>query len=255
MTPDLDHPCALELDDVTLEFDAGRPVLKNCSLGVPTGKTKVILGASGAGKSTILRLALGLLKPTRGRVRLFGTDITDLSEEALRPFRTRMGMVFQGGALFDSKTVAQNVAFPLMEYENMTFEEAEPIVRRRLKYVGLEHAFSLMPAELSGGMIKRAAIARAVAPRPKIMLYDEATSGLDPSTTQRLLDLINGLRNDFNVTSVLVTHILPDAEAVADSIALLSDGEVVFDGTSRELFATDHPKVRAFLANRGVVHG
>ena len=236
----------LELDQVSLEFEEGRPVLRDCSLRVKRGETKVILGASGAGKSTILRLALGLLKPDQGRVVLFGKDITEWPENDLRSLRRRTGIVFQGGALFDSMTVAENVGFPLIEGTESTMEDAEAMVRKRLEYVGLADAYDLRPSEISGGMAKRVAIARAMVTRPELMLYDEATSGLDPISSRRMNLLLNSLRDDYGVSSVLVTHILEDARAVADSMALLHRGEIIFDGTPDELFSSADTRVQEF---------
>ena len=240
---------ALELRGVTLRFGEDPPILDDLSLRVPVGKTQVILGRSGAGKSTILRLALGLLRPDRGRVIVFGTDITAMAERDLRGLRHRMGIVFQGGALFDSLSVAENVGFCLLENHHMEPAEAEPMIRERLAYVELDHAYHLMPSELSGGMAKRAAVARAVMCHPELMLYDEATSGLDPIATRRMNRLINRLRDDLRVTSVVVTHILRDAAAVGDSFAMLHEGRIIFEGTLEDMRAHSHHLVQDFLSD------
>lgn len=243
---------SLELENVTLRFANDPPVLQDCSLRVRRSETKVILGRSGAGKSTILKLALGLLRPNAGRVRIFGKDITEMSDRDMKSLRHRVGMVFQGGALFDSMSVAENVGFCMLENHHFTMEEAEPVIRKRLAYVGLEEAFHLMPSELSGGMTKRAAVARAVMCQPELMLYDEATSGLDPIATRRVNRLINRLRDDFHVSSVVVTHILRDALTVADSVAMLHEGEIHFDGSPEELRDSADPFVQDFISEKGV---
>ncbi len=243
-----DYPYALELDDVTLSFDNEAPVLRNLNLKVARGETRVILGRSGVGKSTVLKLALGLLRPDSGRVRVFGVDITEMSERSLRSLRHRIGMVFQGGALFDSLSVGENVGFCLLERHGVPMDQAEPIIRQRLKYVGMEDAFSLMPSELSGGMIKRVAVARATLCQPELMLYDEPTSGLDPIATRKLTRLVNRLRDDAHVTSVVVTHILRDARDVADSMTMIHDGTVIYDGPVKEILTHPDPFVQEFIA-------
>ncbi len=240
----------IEFRDVHLAFSREREVLAGVDLTVRRGETKIILGGSGEGKSTILRLALGLIQPTRGSIRLFGEEITTLDEAQLKPIRHRVGMVFQGGALFDSLTVAENVGFCPMENHGMTLEQAEPLIRRRLKYVGLSDAYDLMPSELSGGMAKRAAVARAMICSPEVLLFDEPTTGIDPIGVRRLLRLINRLRDDFEVTSVVVTHILKDARFIGDSLLVLRAGHIVFDGTFDELMATKDPFLRDFIAEQ-----
>ncbi len=250
-SPDATPQVVLELDHVSLRFD-DEPVLTDLSLRIRRGETRVILGPSGAGKSTVLKLALGLLRPDRGRVRVFGTDITDLPDRDLRTLRHRMGMVFQGGALFDSLSVAENVGFCMMENHNLSLEETAPVIRERLAYVGLEDAFDLMPSELSGGMTKRVAVARATVCHPELMLYDEPTSGLDPISTRRLNNLINRLRDDLHVTSVVVTHILRDARAVGDSITMIHEGKVIFDGSVGEIDRCSDPLVQDFISERGL---
>lgn len=249
--PGAHSPYALELENVSLSFNR-QPVLRNLTLRVARGETRVILGRSGAGKSTILKLALGLLRPDSGRVKVFGIDITDKKERDLTDIRHRMGMVFQGGALFDSLSVAENVGFCLLERHQFPMEKAAPIIRERLRYVGLEEAFDLMPSELSGGMIKRVAVARATVCHPELMLYDEATGGLDPISTRRMNRLINRLRDDLKVTSVVVTHILRDARTVADTITMIHEGATIFEGSSAEIVASTDPFVRDFISERGI---
>jgi len=241
---------AIVMQDVHLSFTRQREVLAGVDFRVRRGETKVVLGGSGEGKSTILRLALGLLRPNSGSVRVFGEEITRLSEEKLKPIRHRMGMVFQGGALFDSLSVAENVGFCPMQAHGLGIEAAEPLIRKRLEYVGLADAYDLMPAELSGGMTKRAAVARAMICSPEIILYDEPTTGIDPIGVRRLLRLISRLRDDFQVTSVVVTHILKDARQIADSVAVLRAGKIVFDGSFEELLASPDPFIQEFIAEQ-----
>ncbi len=251
--PDAAAPAVLELDHVTLRFEEDdAPVLRDLSLTIRHGETRVILGSSGAGKSTILKLALGLLRPDSGRVRVFGVDITEMHDRELRGLRHRMGMVFQGGALFDSLSVAENVGFCMLENHHVPLEKAEPAIRARLAYVGLEDAYDLMPSELSGGMSKRVAVARATICHPELMLYDEPTSGLDPIATRRLNNLINRLRDDMQVTSVVVTHILRDARAVADSVTMIHEGRIIFDGSAEEIERSPDPYVQEFISDRGL---
>jgi phospholipid/cholesterol/gamma-HCH transport system ATP-binding protein len=197
-------PYALELENVSLSFDQ-EPVLRDFTLRVARGETRVILGRSGAGKSTILKLALGLLRPDSGRVKVFGVDITKKKERDLSDIRHRIGMVFQGGALFDSLSVAENVGFCLLERHHVPMEQAAPIIRERLHYVGLENAFSLMPSELSGGMANR-----------------------------------------------VVTHILRDARAVADTVTMIQDGRTLFEGTPSQITASTDPDVLDFISERGL---
>lgn len=240
----------IRMEDVYLSFNRKREVLSGANFQVRRGETKVVLGGSGVGKSTILRLALGLIKPNSGSVRVFGQEISGLSESKLKPIRHRVGMVFQGGALFDSLTVAENVGFCPMQAHGLSMEEAEPLVRKRLEYVGLADAYDMMPSELSGGMTKRAAVARAMICSPEVILYDEPTTGIDPIGTRRLLKLISRLRDDFQVTSVVVTHILQDARQIADSVAVLRAGKVVFDGSFDELLVSPDPFIQEFIAQQ-----
>lgn len=240
----------IALKDVHLSFTRDREVLSGVDFFVRRGETKVVLGGSGEGKSTILRLALGLIRPNSGSVEVFGEEISKMSEAALKPIRHRIGMVFQAGALFDSMTVAENVAFCTTETHGLSLEQAEPLVRQRLEYVGLADAYDLMPAELSGGMTKRAAIARAMVCSPEVILFDEPTTGIDPIGVRRLLRLISRLHDDFRVTSIVVTHILNDAKQIADSVAVLREGRIVFDGSFNELMASPDPFIREFIAQQ-----
>jgi len=239
----------IEFRNVDYSID-GRPILKDISFGVPNGGTTVILGPSGSGKSTTLRLLMGLAKPDAGSIVVDNEDITRVDEGRLRQIRQRVGMVFQQGALFDSMTVGENVAFSLIEHANVPDEELEGVVRKHLELVGLDpELLDRMPDQLSGGMQRRVAIARALAARnPMILLYDEPTTGLDPQSAERITDLIVELRDRMKKTSIMVTHDIADAFKVANSIAVLNEGRLVFDGTPADLAHTNEPFINEFLA-------
>ncbi len=255
--------------DVELAFD--RPILRGVSFDLHAGATKIVLGGSGSGKTTILRLMLGLLKPDAGSIRVDGTDIASLDEDGLRRVRLKIGMVFQEGALFDSMSVADNVGYRLVEDA-----VAEDVVAARvaeiLGFVGLGAHADKGPAELSGGQRRRVAFARALAPGPAIMLYDEPTTGLDPITATTITDLIVKVRDLDGATSILVTHQLRDAFNVARSFVrkqgdeflferiedfsklagteflMLREGSVVFEGSPHELVSSRDPYIREFLS-------
>ena len=256
--------------DVHLSFD--RPILQGVSFDLAPGTTKVILGGSGSGKTTILRLVLGLLKPDAGSIHVDGADVGHMLEEDLRPVRMKLGMVFQEGALFDSLTVGENVGYRLVEDGNVSEAEVEARVREMLGFVGLETFYGRMPSELSGGQRRRVAFARALVARPQIMLYDEPTTGLDPITCRTITDLIVKVRDLDGVTSILVTHQLRDAFNVARTFMARENGELVpkvvedlstlegtefmmlrqgvveFKGTPHELQTSEDPYIRDFLS-------
>jgi phospholipid/cholesterol/gamma-HCH transport system ATP-binding protein len=239
----------IEFDGVSFTYPGGDQVLHDIRLQVPAGTTLALLGASGSGKTTLLHVLLGLLKPQGGRVLVDGEDIVPLSEKKLRPVRRRMGVVFQDGALFDSLTVGENVSFLIREAMRLPEEEIERRTVRQLEYVGLAQTLDLMPDELSGGMRRRVAVARAMAAAdPAIMVYDEPTSGLDPITADTICDLVRKVSEEKGLTSVIVTHRLRDAFKVADRIALFKEGRVYFFGDREELFALEDPYVQRFLA-------
>jgi phospholipid/cholesterol/gamma-HCH transport system ATP-binding protein len=239
----------IEFRDVDYSID-GRPILTDISFAVAGGDTQVILGPSGSGKSTILRLLMGLARPDRGSIFIDGEDITRAEEERLRQIRQRVGMVFQQGALFDSMTVGENVGFSLLEHGHSSEEEIEAAVRQHLALVGLdEDLIDRMPDELSGGMQRRVAIARALAALdPKILLYDEPTTGLDPQSAERITDLIVHLRDALGKTSIMVTHDIADAFKVGSRITMLNEGRIVFDGPADELDRAQSPFIDQFLA-------
>jgi len=237
----------ITFEQVTCSFE-NQTVLKEVSFTVAPRETKVIIGASGSGKTTILRLLLGLLKPVTGRIVVDGQEISTLTEQELIVLRRKIGMVFQEGALFDSMTVGENVGYRLFEEEQLSESEIEDRVRHLLGFVGLEEALDMMPDELSGGMKRRVAIMRALAAvDARIMLYDEPTTGLDPMTARTICDLISRLRDAQGVTSVMVTHQMADAFRVGDRFLAIHDGRVAFEGTAEELRQCKDEHVRGFL--------
>jgi phospholipid/cholesterol/gamma-HCH transport system ATP-binding protein len=238
----------IALENVFLAFDE-RPILEDISVSVQPGETLVIVGESGTGKSTILKLILRLLVPDSGAVSIDGDDITGLSFEEALARRQQMGMVFQGAALFDSMTVYENIAYPLREHTDLEEDAIEARVRQKLEFVDLDPdtVMELSPAELSGGMKKRVGIARGMANNAKIMLYDEPTSGLDPLTTGTITRLIMKLQRELQVTSVVVSHDIRSAFRMATRIALLAERRIAFFGTPEDMSASDDRYIRDFL--------
>ena len=237
----------ISLENIYLAFE--EPILENVSFDAREGETVVVVGESGTGKSTILKLLLRLLVPDKGRVSIDGEDITHLTFDDALKVRQKMGMVFQGAALFDSMTVYENVAYPLREHTELDDDEIQARVREKLTFVDLEpdKVMDQMPSELSGGMKKRVGIARGLANNPEIMLYDEPTSGLDPLTTATITYLIIKLQRELEVTSVVVSHDIRSAFRMASKIALLADKKIGFFGTPEEMTGSDDPYLREFL--------
>ena len=227
-----------------------RKVLDDLDFDILKGECLVILGRSGTGKSVTLRQLNGLEKPEGGTVTFDGVDLTKLEERDLYPFRRRIAMLFQGGALFDSMNVFDNIAFPLREHTDHSEAEIAGIVRTKLSQVRLKDVERKMPSDLSGGMRKRAALARSLALDPEVMLFDEPTTGLDPITSATIGKLINSIQKDLGVTSIVVTHDIPLARRVGDRIALLADGSFCFLGDWREAESSNDPRVADFLAGR-----
>lgn len=230
----------------------GTPVLRGIDLTVPRGSTVTVMGGSGSGKTVLLRLVAGLVKPDRGRIRVLDVDTVPLREEALLVLRRRMGFVFQGAALFDSLTVRENVAYPLREHARLSEAAIVRRVRRLLERVGLgPEVEDRLPAELSGGMKKRVGIARALALDPELVLYDEPTAGLDPTNARLITELVSGLRTEgASETAMIVTHDFDFARVVSDLVAVLVDGCIAQLGTPDEILRSDRPAVRAFLGGR-----
>jgi phospholipid/cholesterol/gamma-HCH transport system ATP-binding protein len=235
----------IALENVFLTL-GNRPVLEEVSFSVAPGETKVIVGGSGSGKTTILRLILGLHKPESGSIRIAGEEISRLPDRELPRIRRQMAMVFQGSALFDSLTVRENVGYRLWEHAMGSDAEIEAIVHESLQFVGLEDTVEKMPADLSGGMRKRVGIARALASGADILLYDEPTAGLDPINSFSIGRLILQLKEK-GVTQVVVTHDLDLAFRVADRIVMIQKGQIVFQGTPGQLSGQNDPAIRGFL--------
>ena len=237
-----------EVVDVWKAFDS-TPVLAGVALEARRGETLVVMGGSGSGKTVLLRLIAGLLRPDRGQIRLLGRAIERLSEEQLLPIRRRIGFVFQNAALFDSLSVFENVAYPLREHTRL----GEPEIRERVAYflslVGLNGAvLPLLPAELSGGMRKRVGIARALVNQPELMLFDEPTAGLDPTNSRLVAELISQVRTGVCDTAIVVTHDLDLTRTVADRVAVLIHGQFAAVGPRDAVLDSDDPAVQAFLA-------
>ena len=238
----------IELEDIHLSFD--QPVLEGVDLHVHEGETLLVLGESGIGKSTLLKLVLRLLLPDRGTIRVFGHETRDLSFEQALDLRRRIGMVFQNAALFDSVSVYDNIAYPLRENTKMSEREIEEVVRERMEFVNLDpdQVASKLPDELSGGMAKRVGLARAIATDPQIVLYDEPTAGLDPLTVGTIGDLIRKLQRERGVTSIVVTHDIRAGFRVATRVNLIRDGRIVFDGAPEDMIAEDDDYIQRFLS-------
>jgi phospholipid/cholesterol/gamma-HCH transport system ATP-binding protein len=257
-------------DRVSIAFDE-KPVLEGISFRLAKGETKAIFGVAGSGKSTILKLALGLLKPDAGHIYVLGEDVTQMPEDALFDLRRKIGMVFQESALFDSLTVRENVAFRLLEEGDVSDEEVEKRVREALRFVELEDTVDKFPAELSGGMRRRVAIARAIITQPEILLYDSPTGGLDPVTSTTIVQLIVKQRDVYKTSSLLVTHRLQDAFIMAThyfdrnanemrplppgahgevpmAFLILRDGKVIFDGDAHELAQSKQEYIREYIS-------
>jgi len=261
---------AIVFEHVSIAFDDNR-VLDDISFHLPIGESKAIFGIAGSGKSTILKLALGLIRPDSGRIVVLGQDITELKEEDLFDLRRRVGIVFQESALFDSLTVHDNVAFRLIEEGKTPEDELENRVREVLRFVELEHTLDLFPSELSGGMRRRVAIARAIITQPEVILYDSPTGGLDPVTSNTIIELIVKQRDVYKTSSLMVTHRLQDAFTMAShcfnpktnqmeklppgargevpmAFLLLRDGKIIFDGDIQELAHTRDEYIREYIS-------
>ena len=224
-----------------------KPVLRGVDLEIETGETMVVIGQSGSGKSVLLKHLIGILKPDKGEIFIDGLEITRLREEELQRITRKFGMLFQAAALFDSLTVGENVSFGLERYTDHSPAEIRRIVAESLNKVGLNDIEGLMPFELSGGMRKRVGLARAIAYRPEIILYDEPSTGIDPIRADSINDLINDLKRDLSVTSVVITHDMVSSYKVADRIAMLYEGRIIEIGTPAEIQASSNPIIQQFI--------
>jgi phospholipid/cholesterol/gamma-HCH transport system ATP-binding protein len=240
--PDDPH---IVLENVCMAFD-GRPVFEDLSCSFPRGRVSVLLGGSGSGKTTALRLIAGLLRPRSGSIRMDGREISELSEAELAEVRSSIGMLFQGGALLDSLTIFDNLAFPLRERGKHSEDEIARVVRDRLTAVGLQGVDDLLPRQLSGGMLRRAALARAIVSDPKILLCDEPFSGLDPISVKRIELLLHRLNRRAGITLLIVSHHIPSTVRLADRVLLLLPDRAVA-GTPEELRASSDPSVSGFF--------
>jgi phospholipid/cholesterol/gamma-HCH transport system ATP-binding protein len=236
----------IQVDEVFLSFGK-QQVLRGIDLHIPQGEIMAIVGRSGSGKTVLLKLLIGLLRPDRGQVLIEGTDISRLSGRALDRMRERFGMLFQGGALFDSMTVFDNVAFPLREKTRLSAAEIAERVEKMLESVGLADMGYKFPAELSGGMKKRAALARALVTAPSIILFDEPTTGLDPILVRAIHQLIVDTHRTFGYTAVLVSHEIPEVFDIATRVAMIHEGRILEEGTPEEILKSTDPLIRQFI--------
>jgi phospholipid/cholesterol/gamma-HCH transport system ATP-binding protein len=259
----------IRFEDVAIAFD--NPVLEGISFELRKGETKILMGVSGTGKTLILKLALGLLKPDSGRIIVCGEEVTSMKEQDLFELRRSIGMVFQESALFDSLNVEENVAYRLIEETGKVTDEIHASVLEALRFVELEHTVYLFPSELSGGMRRRVGIARAIITRPEVLLYDSPTGGLDPVTSNTIIELIVKQRDLYRTSSLMVTHRLQDAFTMAShyfdreknkmvpladgstrntntTFLILRDGKIIFEGTARELLKNHDPYIREYLS-------
>ncbi|MFZ3329756.1 MAG: ABC transporter ATP-binding protein [Candidatus Acidiferrales bacterium] len=246
VAPQVASGAAISVRNLRVKYGE-REILHGIDFEVPSGETMVILGGSGSGKSTLLRTLVGLEIPSSGEIWIQGKDFASISEDERDELRKKMGMSFQGGALFGSMTVGENVALPLREHTHLDDSTIEIMVRLKLDQVGLSGFENYMPAQLSGGMKKRAAIARALAMDPEILFFDEPSAGLDPIIAAGIDELILKLKKAFRITIVVVTHELASAFLIADRMIVLDKGVIVANGTTKELQASQQPRVRQFL--------
>ncbi len=236
----------IEINNLNKSFGS-KPILRDVNLKIETGETMVVIGCSGTGKSVLLKHIMRLLVPDGGKIVIDGVDIFSIGEEQLNQFRMQVGMLFQNSALFDSLSVRDNVGFSLNEHYKLPKDEIERRVKEKLRMVGLSGIEDLMPAELSGGMKKRVGLARAICTDPKIILYDEPTTGLDPIMADTINDLIVRMQKQLGVTSIAVTHDMQSAYKVANRIAMLYQGQIVAVGTPDEIKNSTNPLVHQFI--------
>jgi len=242
----------IEIQHVTKSFD-GRMVLRDVNLTIHDGETMVVIGCSGCGKTVLLRCIIGLIKPYSGKIIVDDEDICQMDRRNLFRIRKKFGMLFQGAALFDSMTVEENIGLALREHTELSPAEVRKKVAEKLEVVGLPGIENKKPAELSGGMKKRVGLARALIMDPQIVLFDEPTTGLDPIMADSINNLIMETHNRLNITSIMVTHDMASVFKVANRVAMLTNGKIIFDGSPKELKKTQNPAVRQFVEGKAVI--
>jgi phospholipid/cholesterol/gamma-HCH transport system ATP-binding protein len=246
---DSDSPIKIRMINLHKSFGE-KQVLKGCDLEVREGESMVVIGGSGSGKTVLIKCIIGLIQPDQGEIYVDRQEITSLNERRMNEVRKKFGMLFQGGALFDSMRIWENVGFGLRQHTHLNHEEIRRIVSDKLRLVGLKDIEDLMPSELSGGMKKRVSLARAIAMEPEILLYDEPTTGLDPIMADAINELIVQMRERLKVTSVAITHDMKSAYQIADRIAMLYQGKIVEVGTPEEIRNSSNPVVQQFIQGR-----
>jgi phospholipid/cholesterol/gamma-HCH transport system ATP-binding protein len=250
METDKNIEVVLELKNITKDFGENH-VLKGFNLKLIEGESLVIMGKSGSGKSVMVKCLVGLIKPDGGTITIKREDITLMGQKELDILRTEIGFLFQGSALYDSMTVRENLEFPLRRHQDKieNFEGTEILVKEALKDVGLSQTIDLMPSELSGGMQRRVALARALILKPKILIYDEPTTGLDPITAKEIIELLRNIQSKYKTSSIIITHDVDCARVISSRMILLVDGINYAEGTFQELSNSDDPQIQAFFKN------
>ncbi|MGA2316306.1 MAG: ABC transporter ATP-binding protein [Thermodesulfobacteriota bacterium] len=247
----MDKESAIKIRVVSLYKSFGeKDVLHGINIAVRQGESMVVIGGSGSGKTVLIKCIIGLMRPDQGEIHVDGLEITSLDEKRMNEVRKKFGMLFQGGALFDSMTVWENVGFGLRQQTRLGEEEIRRVASEKLALVGLKNVEDLMPAELSGGMRKRVSLARAIAMEPEILLYDEPTTGIDPIMADAINDLIVQMKEKLNVTSIAITHDMKSAYKIADRIAMLYQGKIIEVGTPGEIRNSSNPMVQQFIEGR-----
>jgi phospholipid/cholesterol/gamma-HCH transport system ATP-binding protein len=247
----MDKESSIKIRVVSLYKSFGeKDVLHGINIEVRRGESMVVIGGSGSGKTVLIKCIIGLMRPDQGEIHVDGLEITSLDEKRMNEVRKKFGMLFQGGALFDSMTVWENVGFGLRQQTRLSEEEIRRVASEKLALVGLKNVEDLMPAELSGGMRKRVSLARAIAMEPEILLYDEPTTGIDPIMADAINDLIVQMKEKLNVTSIAITHDMKSAYKIADRIAMLYQGKIIEVGTPGEIRNSSNPMVQQFIEGR-----
>jgi phospholipid/cholesterol/gamma-HCH transport system ATP-binding protein len=247
----MDKESAIKIRVVSLYKSFGeKDVLHGINIEVRQGESMVVIGGSGSGKTVLIKCIIGLMRPDQGEIHVDGLEITSLDEKRMNEVRKKFGMLFQGGALFDSMTVWENVGFGLRQQTRLSEEESRRVASEKLALVGLKNVEDLMPAELSGGMRKRVSLTRAIAMEPEILLYDEPTTGIDPIMADAINDLIVQMKEKLNVTSIAITHDMKSAYKIADRIAMLYQGKIIEVGTPGEIRNSSNPMVQQFIEGR-----